>query len=136
MNKVIELIQQRSYGAYRLCPPLEEPQLSQAMTMLPNDLLEILKVSNGILELMTHPKANDGKPFVIGSILYPFDEIVSQTKVFNELYTVEGIVFAGNGAGGYFVIRPDGNIYLYEYVGEEGEYYAEDIIGYISKHYG
>ena len=133
MNKTIELIQQKLGASFRLCPPLEEPQLSLAKNMLPNDLLELLKISNGILELMTHPKTNDGKPFVIGSILYSFDEILSESKAFYELYGIEGIVIAGNGTGGYFIIRPDETIYLYEYVGEEGEYYAKNISEYISK---
>ena len=134
MNSTMELIQQKFGDSCRLCPPLKEPQLSYAKTILPSDLLELLRISNGVLELMTHPKANDGKPFVIGSILYSLDEILTESKAFSELYGIEGIVLAGNGAGGYFIIQPDGTIYLYEYVGENGEYYAKNIGEYISKY--
>ena len=133
MDKTIKLTLQKLDKSYQLCSPLEEPQLSLAENILPNDLLEILKISNGILKLMTHPKMNYGKPFVVDSILYSFNEILSESKAFYELYGIEGIVLAGNGAGGFFVIRPDGTIYLYEYVGEAGEYYANDINEYISK---
>ena len=135
MNSTLEIIQQKFGASCRLCPPLKEPQLSDAKALLPNDLLELLKASNGVLEMMTHPKANDGKPFVIGSILYSFDEIVTESKTFYELYGIEGVVLAGNGAGGYFVIQPNGKIFLYEYVGEAGEYYAQNISEYISKFY-
>ena len=133
MNSTLEIIQQKFGASCRLCPPLKEPQLSDAKALLPNDLLELLKASNGVLEMMTHPKANDGKPFVIGSILYSFDEIVTESKAFYELYGIEGLAFAGNGAGGFYVMNPDGKIYLYECVGEDGECYADNIAEYISK---
>jgi hypothetical protein len=134
-NKTIELIQEKLGELYRLSPPLEEPQLSLAETMLPNDLLEILKISNGILELMTHPKVDDGQPFVIGSILYSFDDILLESKEFAELYGMDGVVLAGNGAGGYFIIQPDGTVYLYECPGEDGYCYAQNINEYISRFY-
>jgi len=135
MNKTIELIQEKLGELYRLCPPLEEPQLSLAETMLPNDLLEILKISNGILELMTHPKVDDGQPFVIGSIVYSFDDILFESKEFAELYGMEGVVLAGNGEGGYYIIQPDGTVYLYECPGEDGYCYAQNINEYISRFY-
>ena len=53
--------------------------------------------------------------------------------MFNELFGMGGLVFSGNGAGGYYVMNPDGKIYLYEYVGEDGECYADNIMEYISK---
>ena len=133
MNKVIEAIERKLGSLYRLCPPLEGDRLVRAEEELPEELAEVLKVSDGIHQLMEHPKAGGGEPFAAGSIIYPFEEIVSQTKVFRELYGAVGTVFAGNGAGGYFVLGADGAVYLYEYVGEEGEYYAEDICGYIEK---
>ena len=134
MNSTMELIQQKFGDSCRFCPPLNEPQLSYAKTIFPNDLLELLRISNGVLELMTHPKVNDGKPFVIGNILYSLNEILTESKAFSELYGIEGVVIAGNGAGGYYIIQPDGTIYLYEYAGENGEYYAKNIGEYISKY--
>ena len=130
---IVELIQQKYGELCQFCPPLEEIQYSIAKTFLPNDLFELLKISNGVLELMTHPKVNNGKPFVIGSIIYSFEEICSESKAFTELFGIEGVAFAGNGAGGFFIINPDGKIFLYECVGEEGEYYAENIREYIIK---
>jgi hypothetical protein len=46
---------------------------------------------------------------------------------------MDGLAFAGNGAGGFYILNPDGKNYLYECVGEDGECYAENIMEYISK---
>lgn len=133
MNKIINLIQQKYGDSCQLCLPLEATQYDYAQSILPADLYEVLKISNGINELMTHPNANNGKPFVMGSIIYSFDEIQSSTEIFSELYGDEGIVFAGNGAGGYYILKPDGTIYFYEYAGEDGEYCAESLIDFYAK---
>ncbi|MGN0638353.1 MAG: hypothetical protein ACI4J0_08270 [Huintestinicola sp.] len=130
---IINLIQQKYGDTCQLCSPLDEKQFDEAQKVIPNELLSILQFSDGIEELMTHPDANDGKPFVIGSIVYSFDEIKSETKSFFDLYGDEGTVFAGNGAGGYFVLKPDGTIYLYEYLDEDGEYYAASLSDYFAK---
>ncbi len=78
--------------------------------------------------------------FYRDSVLHSFDSyfrgvVQCVPKAFYELYGIEGVVLAGNGAGGYFVIQPNGKIFLYEYVGEDGEYYAPNISEYISKFY-
>lgn len=134
MEDTLKMLQKKSGMLCRLCPPLEEQHYEQARAMLPGDLFELLKISDGIHEMMIHPNANNGKPFVIGSIVYSFNEIITETKTFSELFGNEGIAFAGNGAGGYYIIKPDGKIYLYEYVGEDGEYYAENIKQYLEKY--
>lgn len=133
MNKVIELIQQKYGDLCQLCPPLDGSKYHIAERILPVELYELLKISNGVLELMSYPKENAGKPFVISRIIYSFDEMCSESRSFNELYGMEGLVIAGNGAGGYYIMNDDGTIYLYEYVGEDGEYYADNIRDYIFK---
>ncbi|MBR5363569.1 MAG: hypothetical protein IK134_09655 [Oscillospiraceae bacterium] len=133
MNDLLDLIQKK-YGALcQFCPPLEEAQYQTAQAMLPADLFELLKISNGVLELMTHPKANDGKPFVIGNILYSFEDMCIESGFFAEQFGKEGLAIAGNGAGGYFIMNPDGTIDLYEYIGEAGERYAENLRAFIAK---
>ena len=134
MNQIINLIQQKFGDSCQFCSPLEETQYDYAKRILPIDLFEILTISNGIKELMTHPYANNGTLFVIDSIIYSFDEILSETETFSELFSIEGIVFAGNGAGGFYIIKPDETIYLYEFVGEEGEYCAENLKEYFSNY--
>lgn len=130
---IINLIKQKFGDCCQLCSPLNKNQYDEAKTILPDELLAILKISNGINELMIHPNSNSGKPFVIDSIVYSFDEIKSETRNFFNLYCEKGTVFAGNGAGGYFVIKPDGKIYLYEYLDEGGEYYAENLLSYFDR---
>ena len=133
MNDIIELIKQKYGDLCQLCPPLDEEKYPLAEKMLPAVLFEALKISDGVLELMSHPNVDDGKPFPIGFIIDSFEGICANSRELSELYGVEGLAFAGNGAGGYYVIDPDGKIYLYECVGEEGECYAENIREYILK---
>jgi hypothetical protein len=133
MNDIIELIKQKYGDLCQLCPPLDEEKYPLAEKMLPAVLFEALKISDGVIELMPHPNVDDGKPFPIGFIIDSFEGICVNSRKLSELYGVEGLAFAGNGAGGYYVIDPDGKIYLYECVGEEGEYYAENIMEYILK---
>ena len=133
MNEVISFIQQKYGDLCQLCPPLNEEHYPLAEKMLPTTLFEVLKISNGVLELMSLPNVDDGKPFPIGFIIDNFDGICSGSKEFNELFGMEGLAFAGNGAGGFYVMNSDGKIFLYEYPGEDGEYYADNIAEYISK---
>jgi hypothetical protein len=133
MNGAIDLIQQKYGDLCQLCPPLGKEQYPLAEIMLPAVLFEVLKISNGVLEMMSLPNVDDGKPFSIGYIIDSFEDMCSESKVFRELYGIEGLVLAGNGAGGYYIMNPDGIIYLYECVGEDGECYAENIMEYISK---
>jgi hypothetical protein len=133
MNEIIHMIQQ-TYGDWcQLCPPLDEEQYPLAEKMLPAALFEILKISNGILEMMSLPNVDNGKPFAVGYIIDKYEDMCSESKKFNELFGMEGLVLAGNGAGGYYVMNPDGKIYLYECIGEEGKCYADNIMEYIFK---
>lgn len=130
---IIKLIQQKYGDSCQLCSPLNKKQYNKARKILPVELLEILEISNGIEELMTLPDVNDGKPFVMYNIVYSFDEIKSETESFFDLYGDEGTVFAGDGAGGFFVLKPDGTVYLYEYSDVGGEYYAASLFDYFNK---
>lgn len=133
MNDIISLIQQKYGELCQLCPPLNEEQYPLAKKMLPATLFEVLKISNGILELMSLQNVDDGKPFAVGFIIDNFEDMCLGSKQFNELFGMEGLAFAGNGAGGFYVMNHDGKIYLYEFVGEDGECFADNIAEYISK---
>lgn len=130
---IINLIQQKYGDSCQLCSPLNKNQYKNAKKILPVELLEILVISNGINELMTHPNANNGKPFVIDRILYSFDEIKSETNNYLNECGGEGVVFAGNGAGGFFILKPDGKIHIVEYFDEGEEFYAESLKDYFNK---
>ena len=130
---IIKLIQQKYGDSCQLCSPLDKKQYNKARKILPAELLEILEISNGIEKLAILPDVNDGKPFVMDNIVYSFDEIKSETESFFDLHGDEGTVFVGNGAGGFFVLKPDGTVYLYEYFDEGGEYYAASLFDYFAK---
>ncbi len=115
-----------------LRPPLEKERYDEARSVLPAELFELLKLCDGIDELMVLPNANDGKPFVSDCILYSFDEILATTKDFADIYGEDGIVFSGNGAGGCYVIMPDGTVYLYEFPGEDGDFCAPCLTEYFA----
>ena len=110
---IIKLIQQIYGDSCKLRSPLNKRQYEKARKMLPVELLEILKISNGINEIMPNP--NTGNTIVIDRIIYSLAEIKSQTDCYLGEYGNEGVVFAGNGAGGFFILKPNGKIFLYEY---------------------
>ncbi|MDE6501635.1 MAG: hypothetical protein K2L10_06090 [Ruminococcus sp.] len=128
---IINLIQQKYGDSCQLRSPLNKRQYDKAKNILPCELLEILKISNGINEIMTNP--NTMKIEVIDRIVYSLAEIKSQTNCYSSEYGGEGFVFAGNGAGGFFILKPDGKIYIYEYFDLSEEYYAESLSDYFSK---
>ena len=68
MNDIIELIKQKYGDLCQLCPPLDEEKYPLAEKMLPAVLFEALKISDGVLELMSHPNVDDGKPFLSASL--------------------------------------------------------------------
>ncbi|MDE5556683.1 MAG: hypothetical protein K2J32_03145 [Ruminococcus sp.] len=80
---------------------------------------------------MTNPDTM--KIEVIDRIIYSLDEIKSQTNCYSNEYGSDGVVFAGNGAGGFFILKPNGKIYIYEYFDLCEEYYADSLSDYFNK---
>ncbi|MDE6833092.1 MAG: hypothetical protein K2J39_02420 [Ruminococcus sp.] len=128
---IINLIQKKYGDSCQLRSPLNKRQYNKAKNILPHELLEILKISNGINEIMINP--NTMKIEVIDRIIYSLAEVKSQTNCYSDEYGGEGVVFAGNGAGGFFILKPNGKIYIYEYFDLCEEYYAESLSDYFSK---
>lgn len=124
LNQILE-----NYGdSCQLCSPLSKKQYSTAKKFIPTELLEILKISNGINEVMINP--NNNKIEVIGRIIYSLSEMKSQTASYLSEYGGFGVVFADNGAGGFFILKPDRKIYIYEYYDLGEEYYADSLYNY------
>jgi len=128
---IINLIKQKYGDSCQLRSPLNKRQYNIAKKILPDELLEILNVSNGINEIMTNP--NIKKIEVIDRIIFSLAEIKSQTDCYLNEYGSKDIIFAGNGAGGFFVLKPDGKIYIYEYFDLGEEYYADSLSDYFNK---
>ena len=130
---LVDVIKTKYGSRCKLYPPIScDIIIEVAEIGLPGEIVDILAKSNGIDELMTLPNANGGEPFVSGRIIYSFDEIKAETEIFREIFREEGTVFAGDGAGGYYVLKPDGRVYYYEYIGEAGECCAESLNEYFS----
>ncbi len=120
---IIELIKGNYGDSCQLRSGLTNKQYEKAKKQLPAELCEILKISNGINEVMINPKTN--KVMVIDRIIYSFSEIKNETEHYKYEMGGEGFVFADNGAGDFYVLKPDGHITIYEYF-ELSESYAAD----------
>lgn len=128
---IMELIQQKYGDTCRLRSPLTKNQYEKAKKYLPRELFDILQVSNGIDEIIINP--NNGKTEVIDSIIYSLAEIKAQTNSYLDEIGTDGFVFAGDGAGNFFVLKSDGRIFLYEYYGFSETFYANSLWEYFDK---
>ncbi len=128
---IIELIQEKYSDTCRLRSPLTKNQYEKAKKYLPRELFDILQVSNGIDEIMINP--NNGKTEVIDSIIYSLAEIKAQTNSYLDEIGTDGFVFAGDGAGNFFVLKSDGRIFLYEYYYFSETFYANSLWEYYDK---
>ena len=128
---IIELIQQKYGDTCRLRSPLTKNQYEKAKKYLPRELFNILQVSNGIDEIIINP--NNGKTEVIDSIIYSLAEIKAQTNSYLDEIGTDGFVFAGDGAGNFFVLKSDGRIFLYEYYDFSETFYANSLGEYFDK---
>lgn len=133
MNDVLEQIQQSCGNLYQLCPPLDAAKYDSAGAMLPAELFEILKISNGVKEMMVLPTANNSEPFAVGFIIESFEGMCLESKIFSEIFGKEALVFATNGADGFFIMNPDGSVDLFESGDQDSSRYAENLCGYIRK---
>lgn len=85
---------------------------------IPEELFDILRTANGIRETMPDPETGETMP--IAWILYPYEEIVKESKFFRDEYGIEGTVFTDDGAGNPYILKSDGSVTLFDAVaGEE-----------------
>ena len=128
---IIELIEQKYGDTCRLRSPLTKNQCEKAKKFLPGELFDILKVSNGIDEIMIN--LDNGKTEVIDSIINSLAEIKKQTNSYLGEIGTDGFVFAGDGAGKFFVLKSDGKVSLYEYYDFSETFYANSLWEYFDK---
>ena len=128
---IIALIKRNYRENYQLCKPLPENKYEKASSFLPAELYNVLKISNGIDETMVI--SDTGKKIIIGRIIYSFDEIIKETSWYLSENDSEGIVFAGNGAGGCFILKPNGKVFINEFFDEGEEYYADSLSDFFGK---
>ena len=113
---MIELISEMCKGNISLQKPLNIGDISNCD--IPEELLNLLKQSNGIKETVVNPAT--GMLEEISWIIYSYEEIIEWTNFYRDTYSIEGIVFSDNGADEVYYIKPDGKIYsLDEICGEE-----------------
>ena len=125
---IIELIKEKYGDTCRMHSPLTKSQYSKAKKYLPKELLDILKVSNGIDEI----EIINGKAEEINPIIYSLAHIKEQTNAFLSECGNDGFVFAENGTGDFYVLKTNGAIYVYKYFDLKEELYAESLADYFS----
>ena len=125
---IIELIQEKYGDTCRLHSPLTKSQYSKAKKYLPKELLDILKVSNGIDEI----EIINGKAEAIKPIIYSLAHIKEQTNAFLSECGNDGFVFSEDGTGDFYVLKTNGAIYVYKYFDLKEELYAESLADYFS----
>ena len=125
---IIELIKEKYGDTCRMHSPLTKSQYSKAKKYLPKELLDILKVSNGIDEI----EIINAKAEVIKPIVYSLAQIKEQTNAFLSECGNDGFVFAEDGTGDFFVLKNNGAIYVYKYFDFKEELYAESLADYFS----
>ena len=120
---VIELISEMYKGSISLRKPLNIGDISNCY--IPEELLNLLKQSNGITETMVNPET--GRLEEISWIIYSYDEIIKWTNFYKDTYSIEGIVFSDNGADEFYYIKPNGKIYSHDAICEEETYVADSL---------
>ena len=126
---IIELIQEKYGDTCRLHSPLTKSQYSKAKKYLPKELLDILKVSNGIDEI----EIINGKAEAIKPIIYSLAHIKEQTNAFLSECGNDGFVFSEDGTGDFYVLKTNGAIFVYKYFYLKEELYAESLANYFNK---
>lgn len=118
MNKYICLINAMYNNNIRLHTPLKIFD-----SVLPNSLLEILNVSDGIEEVISIGDRKES----IGWILYSYEMIKKNTEFYTTEYGINGYIFSDDGAGNVFVMKDNESIYLFNAIDGKEEYFAESL---------
>ena len=126
---IIELIQEKYGDTCRLHSPLTKSQYSKAKKYLPKELLDILKVSNGIDEI----EIINAKAEVIKPIVYSLAQIKEQTNAFLSECGNDGFVFSEDGTGDFYILKSNGSIFVYKYFDFKERLYAESLTDYFNK---
>ena len=104
---------------------LYQPLKDEKYDFLPADLLNVLKVSNGIMETMVHPRT--GELLNIGWIIYPIEKILESSEYYQKEYAVDGVVFSDDGAGDPLYIKKNRKVYLLNVIGREEDCIADSL---------
>ena len=119
MRMIIDAIKELYNGMIRLQEPADCEESD-----LPEELKLLLSQSDGIEETMIHPKT--GEEISIGWIVYPLEEINSETQFYREEYRINGVVFSGDGAGNPFYLS-DGKVYEFDPIDNESILKADSL---------
>lgn len=125
---MIELISKMYEGNISLCEPLNIGEISNHD--IPEELLNLLKQTNGIKETMINPET--GMLMEISWIIYSYEEIIVSTSFYRDTYSIEGTVFSDDGADAVYYMNTNGKIYSYDAMGQEETYVADSLLSFFT----
>ena len=128
---MIELISEMYKGSISLQKPLNIEDISNYD--IPEELLNLLKQSNGIKETMVNPVT--GMLEEISWIIYSYEGIIEWTNFYRDTYSIEGIVFSDDDADDVYYIKPNGKIYSYNTICGEDVYVADSLQSFFTLSY-
>ena len=108
MSRMLSEISALYKGRIRLFPPCGAERPPE----IPKALYDLLRISDGIAE--TTPDPAGGGDLTISWVLYPLAQMLEETAFYREEYGLEGAVFATDGCGNPFLMKPGGSIVCYD----------------------
>lgn len=107
---------------------LHAPYTGSNEDNIPEVLYALLRISNGIGETMRNP--GTGEEMMIAWIVYPYEIIAAETRFFAATYGLKGVVFANDGAGNPYLIKPDGTITQFNCIDNQETRIANTLFDY------
>lgn len=98
---------------------------------LDDNLIEILKICDGIIELIKEPET--GKSIEISDILFSVNDIIESTDFISQEYELKNyIAISGDDSGNYFLMK-SGNpqVYIFDTIDKEINLYSKNIIEFL-----
>lgn len=134
MNILLKLIQ-LSYNNIYLKNGATSKQIDSLKKSIgfkiPNELLDLLSISNGIEETIYISQINQVKS--ISHIIYPIDIILSETKFYFKEYALNNIlIFTNDENGNPYLLKDDYKVYLFNSIDGELQLYANNILEFFS----
>ena len=132
-DTIISLIDAKYHGSIILHSCLALSVRSEAKKWLPQELYNLLLLSDGISESMKNPVT--GEPMTISWIIYPYQEIAESTRFFSARYGLDGTVFSDDGCGNPFILKADGKVTSYHVIDGEEQAVADSLYSFLQPEY-
>ncbi len=108
-------------GNIQFFPPFEGK-----LAGVPDELADLLRQSDGVMETMVHPRSGEVIP--VGWVIYPGAMMAEETVFYRETYGVEGTAFATDGAGSPYLLKRGGQVVHFDPIDGEEVFAAGSLV--------